>query len=123
MLESAHASLNISLKISTGGRRSLWHQNVQIAVMNYITSYHESLEREPTTVFHGSIPYNKLDTKLRLKLEWKKNSDYELADKLQKQIEEIHQSAKERLIQSDIKYNQYYDKKATATPLKTNEYC
>ena len=64
ILERTHASLKTSLKISTGERRSMWHKYIQIAVMNYNTSYHESLGCEPTTVFHGRIPYNILDFKL-----------------------------------------------------------
>ena len=66
-LERTHASLKTSLKISTGERRSIWRKYVQIAVMNYNTSYHESLGCEPTTVFHGRIPYNILDIRLGLK--------------------------------------------------------
>ena len=71
-LERTHASLRTSLRISTEERRSMWHKYVQIAVMNYNTSYHESLGCEPTTVFHGRIPYNILDIKLGLKPELKK---------------------------------------------------
>ena len=123
ILERTHASLKTSLKISTGERRSMWHKYVQIAVMNYNTSYHESLGREPTTVFHERIPYNILDIKLGLKPNWEKDSNEELTDQLQKQIAEIHQAAKENLMQSYLKYKQYYDKKATATPLKINDYC
>ena len=123
ILERTHASLKTSLKISTGERRSMWHKYVQIAVMNYKTSYHESLGCEPTTVFHGRIPYNILDIKLGLKPKWEKYSNEELTDQLQKQIAEIHQAAKENLMQSYLKYKQYYDKKATATPLKVNDYC
>ena len=101
----------------------MWHKYVQIAVMNYNTSYHESLGCEPTTVFHGRIPYNILDIKLGLKPNWEKDSNEELTDQLQKQIAEIHHAAKENLMQSYLKYKQYYDKKATATPLKNNDYC
>ena len=118
-----NASLKTSLKISTGERRSMWHKYVQIAVMNYNTGYHESLGCEPTTVFHGRIPYNILDIKLGLKPEWKKDANEDLMDELQKQITEIHQSAKDNLMQSYLKYKRYYDKKATATPLKINDYC
>ena len=101
----------------------MWHKYVQIAVMSYNTSYHESLGCEPTTVFHGRIPYNILDNKLGLKPEWKKDANEDLTDELQKQIAEIHQSAKDNLMQSYLKYKRYYDKKATATPLKINDYC
>ena len=120
ILERTHASLKTCIKTSTGERRSMWHKYVQIAFMNYNTSYHESLSCEPTTVFHGRIRYN---IKLGLKPEWKKDANKDLADELQKQISEIHQSAKDNFMQSDLKYKRYYDKKATATPLKINDYC
>ena len=81
----------------------MWHKYVQIAVMNYNTSYHESFGCEPTTVFHGRIPYNILDIKLGLKPEWKKDNNEELKDELQKQIAEIHQAAKENLMQLFLK--------------------
>ena len=97
ILERTHCSLKTSLKISTGERRSMWHKYVQIAVMNY--------------------------NKLGLKPDWKEDSNEELTDELQKQIAEIHQAAKDNLMQSYLKYKQYYDKKATATPLKVNDYC
>ena len=84
---------------------------------------HESLGCEPTTVFHGRIPYNILDIKLGLKPNWEKDSNEELTDQLQERIAEIHQAAKENLMQSYLKYKHYYDKKATATPLKVNDYC
>ena len=80
ILERTHASLKTCMKISTGERRSMWHKYVQIAVMNYNTSYHESLGCESTTVFHGRIPYNILDIKLGLKPEWKRDTNEDLAD-------------------------------------------
>ena len=101
----------------------MWHKYVQIAVMDYNTSYHENLGCEPTTVFTGPIPYNILDIKLGLKPEWKKDDNEDLTDELQKQITEIHQSAKDNLMQLYLKFKRYYDKKATAMPLKTNDYC
>ena len=52
-----------------------------------------------------------------------KDNNEDLTDQLLKQIAEIHQAAKENLMQSYIKYKQYYDKKTTATPLKVNDYC
>ena len=74
-------------------------------------------------MFHGRIPYNLLDIKLGLKPEWKRDNNEELTDELQKQIAEIHQAVKDNLMQSCLKYKQYYDKIATATPLKVNDYC
>ena len=96
---------------------------IQIAVMNYNTSYHESFGCEPTTVFQERIPYNILDIKLGSKPQWKKDNNEDLTDKLQKQIAEIQQPAEDNPIQSNLRYKQYYDKKTTATPLKVNDYC
>ena len=53
--------------MSTGERSSMWHKNVQIAVMNYSTTYHKTLGCEPSTVSNGRIPYNVLDLKLGVK--------------------------------------------------------
>ena len=36
LLERSHASIKQTLKIETGERRSLWHKNVNIAVLTYI---------------------------------------------------------------------------------------
>ena len=58
MLERLHASLKKTLKIETGERRSMWHEYVNIAVLNYNTSYHTSIGCEPNRVFHGRVPYN-----------------------------------------------------------------
>ena len=46
-----------------------------------------------------------------------------IRDELQKQIAEVYQFGKENLKQSYLKYKPYYGKKATATPLKINDYC
>ena len=81
----------------------MWHKYAQIAVVNYNTSYHENLGCEPTTVFHGRFPYNILDIKLGLKLEWKRDNKDNLLEELQKQIAEIHQFAKGKLMQSYIR--------------------
>ena len=77
ILERTHASIKTALKTSTSERRSMWHKYAQIAVINYNTVYHETLGCEPSTVFHGRIPYNVLDLKLGNKPKWKTtpNSD------------------------------------------------
>ena len=89
ILEGTHASIKTALKISTGERRSMWHKYVQIAVMNYTTTYHETLGCEPFTVFHGRIPYNVLDLKLGIKPKWKSTPNSDIADQLQQQIDEV----------------------------------
>ena len=72
ILERTHASIKTALKISTGERRSMWHKYVQIAVMNYNTTYHETLGCEPSTVFHGRSHYNVID------LNWASNQNGKL---------------------------------------------
>ena len=63
ILERCNVSLKESVKISTGERRTMLHQYVAIATLNYNTSYHSAFGCEPSRVFHGRIPYNVLDLK------------------------------------------------------------
>ena len=56
LLERSHASIKKALKIETGEQRSLWHKYINIAVLNYNTSYHTSIGCEPSRVFHGRNP-------------------------------------------------------------------
>ena len=67
LLERSHASIKQASKLETGERRSLWHEYIFIAVLNYNTSYHTSIGCEPSRVFHGRIPYNVLDIKLGIR--------------------------------------------------------
>ena len=123
ILERTHASIKTALKISSSERRSMWHKYVQIAVMNYNTTYHETLGCEPSTVFHGRIPYNVLDLKLGIRPEWKTTANSDMAEQLQKQIDEVRATAKENIMLSYFNYKKYYDRKASAAPLKINDYC
>ena len=122
ILEKTHASIKTALKISTGERRSMWHIYVQNAVMNYNTTYHETLGCEPSTVFHGRIHYNVLDLQLGIKVKWKTTPNSEIADQLQKQIDEVGATAKDYIMLSYLKYKKFYDLKASAAPLKINDY-
>ena len=61
LLERSHASIKQALKIETGERRSLWHKYINIAVLNYNTSYHTSIGCDPSRSFHGRSPYIVLD--------------------------------------------------------------
>ena len=56
LLEQYHASIKQALKVETGERRSLWHKFINLAVLNYNTSYHTSIGCEPSRVFHGRFP-------------------------------------------------------------------
>ena len=67
LLDRSHASIKQAMKIETGERRSLWHKYINIAVLNYNTSYHTNIDCEPSPVFHGRIPYNVLDLKFGIR--------------------------------------------------------
>ena len=121
ILERTHASIKTALKRSTGERRSMWHKYVQIAVMNYNKTYHKTLCCEPSTVFLGRTPYNVLDLKLGIKSKWETTPNSDIAEQLQKQIDEVRATAKENVMLSYLKYKKDYDRKASAVPPKINE--
>ena len=81
LLEWIQASIKQVLKIETGDQRSLCHNYVSIAVLNYNTYYHASIGCELSRVFHGRIPYNVLDIKMGIRRQiaqdvlWRKESD------------------------------------------------
>ena len=68
LLGRSHASIKQALKIETGEWTSLWHKYVNIAVLNYNTSYQTSIGCESSRVIHGRIPYNILDLKMEFAL-------------------------------------------------------
>ena len=114
LLERSHASIKQALKIETGERRSLWHKYINIAVLNYNTSYHTSIGFEPSRVFHGRIPYNVLDLKLGIRPQQQLIPTSQIAQEVLDQTEMIHQDVRKNIMQAYIKYKAYYDKKANA---------
>ena len=66
VLERAHATIKASLKMASGEYRKQRHKFLPIAVLNYNTTYHSSIDCEPSRVFHGRVPHNVLDHKLAL---------------------------------------------------------
>ena len=122
LLEQSHASIKKALKIETGERRSLWHKYVNIAVLNYKTSYHTSIGCEPSRVFHGRIPYNVLDLKLGIRPQQQPIPFLQIAQEVLEQTEMIHQDVGKNIMQAYIKYKAYYDKKANASKLKEADY-
>ena len=106
------------MKIETGERRSLWHKYVNIAVLNYNTSYHTSIGCEPSRVFHGRIPYNVLDLKIGIRPQQHPIPTSQNAQDVLEQTEMIHQDVRKNTMQAYIKYKAYYDKKANASKLK-----
>ena len=94
-----------------------------LAVLNHKTSYHTSIGCEPTRVFHGRIPYNILDHKLGNNPNEKINPTTEFAEEIQNRTKILIDKTKQNIMQSYIKYKEYYDRKVKAAPLKENEYC
>ena len=111
LLERSYASIKQALKIETGERKSLWHKHVSIAVLNYNTSYHASIDCEPSRVFHGRFPYKLLDFKMGILPQKIPSPDSEIAQDLLEQTETILQDVREKAMQGYIKYKAYYDKK------------
>ena len=122
LLEQSHASIKQALKIETGERRSLWHKYVNVAVQNYITSYHTSIGCEPSRVFHGRIPYKMLDLKLGIRPQQQPIPTSQIAQDVLDQTEMVHQDVRKNAMQAYIKYKAYYDKKANASQLKETDY-
>ena len=122
LLERSHASIKQALKIETGERRSLWHKYINIAALNYNTSYHTSIGCEPSRVFHGRIPYIELDLKLGNRPQQQPNPASQIAQEVLEQTEMIHQDVRKNTMQAYVKYKAYYDKKANASKLKEADY-
>ena len=122
-LERTHASLKTNLKMASGDYRRQWHKYLPLAVLNYNTTYHATLGCEPTRIFHGRLPYNILDHKLGLNPNPKVLPSTDFADEFQRRTQVLMDSTKKNIMQSYLKYKEYYDRKAKAAPLKQNDYC
>ena len=120
-LERTHASLKTNLKMASGDYRRQWHKYLPLAVLNYNTTYHANLGCEPSRIFHGRIPYNILDHKLGLNPKVLPTTDF--ADEFQRRTQILLDSTKKNIMQSYLKYKEYYDRKAKAAPLRQNDYC
>ena len=122
-LERTHASLKMNLKMACGEYRRQWHKYLPLAVLNHNTSYHASIGCEPTRVFHGRIPYNILDHKLGMNPNDPIHPTTEFAEEIQNRTKLLIDKTKQNIMQSYIKYKEYYDRKAKAAPLKEGDYC
>ena len=122
LLERSHASIRQAVKIETSERRSLWQKYVSIAVPYYNTSYHTSIDCEPSRVFQGRIPYKILDLKMRIRSQQQPILTSPFALGVLDQTVMIHQDVRKNTIQAYIKYKAYYDRKVNASKLKEADY-
>ena len=104
LLEHSHLSIKQELKIETGERRSMWHNYVSIAVLNYNTPYHTSIGCDPSRVFHGRIPYNIPDLKMGICPQKNPSPDSQLAQDVVEQTEIIFKDVRKNAMQAYIKY-------------------
>ena len=123
VLERAHATIKTSLKMASGEYRKQWHKFLPIAILNYNTTNHSSIDCEPSRVFHGRVPHNNLDHKLGLCFNPNITPTIDFAEELLRRTKILYDKTKKNVRQSYIKYNKYYDKKAEASPLKEKDYC
>ena len=123
VLERAHATIKTSLKMASGEYRKQWHKYLPIAILNYKTTYHSSIDCEPSRVFHGRVPDKILDHKLGLRFNPNIAPTTDFAEELLRRTKILYDKTKKNVMQSYIKYNKYYDKKAKASPLKEKDYC
>ena len=122
-LERTHASLKTNLKMASGEYRRQWHKYLPLAVLNYNTTYHASIGCEPSKVFHGRIPYNVLDHKLGNNPNKNFLPTTEFAEELQQRTQILIDQTKKDIMQSYLKYKEYYDRKANAASLQEKDYC
>ena len=123
VLERAHATNKTSLKMASGEYRKQWHKYLPIAILNYNTTNHSSVNCEPSRAFHGRVPHNILDHKLGLRFNLNIAPTTDFAEELLRRTKILYDKTKKNVMQSYIKYKKYYDKKAKASPLKEKDYC
>ena len=111
LLQQSHPSINNTLKIETGKRRSLWHKSVSFVVFNYRTSYHTNIGCEPSRDFHGRIPYKIMDSKFGVRPQQPHIPLSQNAQNVFDQTEMIYREVRKNAMQTCINYKAYYDKK------------
>ena len=100
MLERTHASLKKTLEIETSERRSMWHKYVNIAVLNYNTSYHTSIGCEPSRVFHGFLPNNVQDLIMGIHPQKTPTPNSQIAEGVREQTEMIFHDVRKNTMQA-----------------------
>ena len=120
LLEQSHASIEKTLEIETGERRSLWPKRVSIAVLNNNTPYHTSNDSEPSSVFHGRrLLYKLLDLKLGISPQHASIPTSQTAQNVLDETQMIYQDVRRNAMKAYIKAKAYYEKKFNSS--KTDE--
>ena len=123
VLERAHVTIKTSLKMASGEYRKQWHKYLPFAILAYNTTYHSSIDCEPSRVLHGKVPHNFPDHKFGLRFNPKTVPTIDFAEELLRRTKILYEKTKKQVMQSYIKYKRNYDKKAKASQLKEKDYC
>ena len=104
MLGRSHASLKQALRIETVERLSMWLEDVTTAVLNYNTSYRETIGSELIRVFHGRIPYKVLDWGKSICPQKTPTMILKVAQDVREQLEMIFHDVRKNTKQAYINY-------------------
>ena len=108
--------------MTSGEYRRQWHKYLILAFLNYKTTYHSSIGCEPSTIFHGIVPKNILDHRLGFNLNPKNIPTTDFSVELQRRTQIFIDKTK-KIMQSYLKYKEYYDRRTKAAPLQQGDYC
>ena len=106
------------MKMASCEYRKQWHKYLPLAKLNYNTSYHTSVGCVPPKMFLGRVPYRKLQRNLGLKFDPILKVTTDFADKLLRRTQTLYDKTKKNVMQSNVIYKNYYDKKSRASPLQ-----
>ena len=123
VLLRAHASITTSLKMALGEYGKQWHKYLPIAILNYNTTYHSSIDCEKSRVFQERVPHNILDHKLGLRFNPNIAPTTDFAEELLRRTKILYDKIKKKGMQSYIKHKTNYDERAKSPPLKEKYYC
>ena len=122
-IERTHASLKQYLGIYENHIKRDWHAYVDLAVFVHNTSYHATIGCTPTFLFHGRQPITPLDLRFNNKLLQTLETQYDFTSTGQDKMNEVFSAARDATITAYNKYRHFYDRKASAAPLKKHSYC
>ena len=123
VLERAHTIIKTSLKKASGENRKQWHKCLAVAILNYNTTYHSSIDCETSPEFHSTVPHNILNHKPGLRFIPNIAPATDFAEELLRRTKILFDKNKKIIMRSYIKFKRYYDKKPQASPLKKKDYC
>ena len=119
LLERTHASVKTYLKAATGELRNNWHKYLPLAVLNHNTTYHASLDCEPSRVFQCWIPHRILDYKLEYNPILRYQPQTDIAEEIHKRMKILLDQTKKNIMQPFLKYKAYYDRKEKQKQLRS----